>query len=58
VLVDVDDFGKATSLDVKLPCSNALLCQATKAALEQLKGWPRASLGVASFAVPVDYRFE
>ncbi|MDX2021888.1 MAG: energy transducer TonB [Deltaproteobacteria bacterium] len=58
VLVDVDDAGKATALDVKLPCSNTLLCQATKDAVAQLKGWPSASLGVRSFAVPVDYRFE
>lgn len=58
VLVDVDDDGKATALDVKLPCSNALLCEATKAAVAQLSGWPRASLGVRSFSIPVDYRFE
>ena len=58
VLVDVDEEGNTTAVDVKLPCSNTLLCQVTKTAVGKLHGWPSASLGVRSFAVPVDYRFE
>ena len=57
VLVDVDDEGKITQLDIKMPCANELLCVATKTAVAQITRWPTTAVThERSFLVPVEYR--
>jgi hypothetical protein len=57
VLVDVDEKGKATQLDVKIPCSNLLLCVVAKSAVAQIDQWPVSSKAAErSFLVPIEFR--
>lgn len=57
VLVDVDSQGAVTSLDVKLPCSNQLLCKVAKEAVAQIKVWPSSQTAAErSFLIPIEYR--
>ena len=57
VLVDVDDDGKITHIDIKKPCANELLCVATKTAVAQITRWPTTAVTrERSFLVPVEYR--
>jgi len=57
VLVEVDDDGRVTQLDIKKPCANELLCLATKTAVAQITRWPSAEGSpTRSFLVPVEYR--
>jgi hypothetical protein len=57
VLVDVDAEGKATQLDVKVPCLNQLLCTVAKAAVAQLERWPvSANPAERSFLIPIEFR--